>query len=111
MELRSRSADGLGFCRKTDLEDRAASARVHAALHTYPAMVVFDNLSRERQAQPRAAIGFRREEGLEDLVPVFGWNAMTIIGDDDMNFAPTLAKPDTHSTVSGKGIERIDDQV
>ena len=107
----SRSAELLSFSWESDLEDRAVSAWAHAAPHGYSAVMVFDDPLGECQAKSGAALGFRREKGLEDRVCVIGWDAMTIIGDHKMNFIPALPQPETHNAVRGQGIECVGNQI
>ena len=56
-------------------------------------MLFHDDVVSDGQAEASALSGrFCREEGIEHLLPCFGWNASAVVANPDLNFVAKILR-------------------
>src|SRR5262245_58873949 len=70
---------------------REAAPSAELARDLDPALVLLDDLLRDREAEPGSGVAaLGGEEGLEDLLEVLGWNAGAVVLDRDLDRAASI---------------------
>jgi len=72
--------------RQRDAKGGSALARLRVRPASNPALMSLDNRLRDRQPQPGPTLPFRAEEWLENFVPDFGRDSVSVIDEKDMRF-------------------------